>query len=94
MQKNQNYIRYLILILLCIQNASYSLLRKYSTMTEKVSSKEILLVGEIIKLFVSVGFILTDKELTNNKGFDRLYWLLIKRFVYITYNLIFFKIQL
>lgn len=41
-----------ILIALCLQNAGYTLIRKYSTLTEAVSSKEILLVAEIMKLVV------------------------------------------
>ena len=68
-----------ILLLLCLQNAGYSLLRKYSTMTENVSSKEILLVGEVIKLIVSAVFILFDNEPTSSQGqgFEKIIWLLV-----------------
>ena len=43
-------LRTAILVAICLQNAGYTLLRKYSTMTQRVSSKEILLVSEIIKV--------------------------------------------
>ena len=46
-------LRNTILVAVCLQNAGYTLIRKYSTMTENVSSKEILLVGEIIKMIVA-----------------------------------------
>ena len=74
-------IRYTVLLLLLLQNAGYSLLRKYSTMTEDVSSKEILLVGEIIKLVVSVWFICTDTEQTSSQGqgISKLKWLIMNR---------------
>lgn len=36
-----------ILIGVCLQNAGYTLFRKYSTQTENVSSKEILLMAGI-----------------------------------------------
>ena len=45
-------LRTMILVGVCLQNAGYTLIRKYSTMTENVSSKEILLIGEIIKMYV------------------------------------------
>lgn len=46
-----------ILLGVCLQNAGYTLIRKYSTINEKVSSKEILLVAEIIKVAVGTLFI-------------------------------------
>lgn len=78
MNANRLTFRTIILIALCLQNAGYTLFRKYSTMTENVSSKEILLVGEIIKLFVSVWFVLTDSESTDAQGSGvlKLYWLI------------------
>lgn len=46
-------IRTTILVALLLQNSGYTLFRKYSTMTEDVSSREILLVGELIKFVFS-----------------------------------------
>ena len=68
----------MILLLLLIQNSSYTVLRKYSTMTEKVSSREVLLVGELIKICVSIYFILTSvNEVSSSKGvgINKLLWL-------------------
>ena len=63
------------------QNAGYSLLRKYSTMTENISSKEILLVGEFIKLFVSIWFVCIDNEQSSSQGqgIEKLVWLVKNR---------------
>eukprot|EP00602_Paraphysomonas_sp_CaronLab_P007772 CAMPEP_0185028504 /NCGR_PEP_ID=MMETSP1103-20130426/14241_1 /TAXON_ID=36769 /ORGANISM="Paraphysomonas bandaiensis, Strain Caron Lab Isolate" /LENGTH=342 /DNA_ID=CAMNT_0027562931 /DNA_START=55 /DNA_END=1083 /DNA_ORIENTATION=+ len=68
-----------ILIALCTQNASYTLLRKLSTMTTTVNSKEILLVGEILKLVVSGGFVMVSKEPSSSKGegVSKLLWVAI-----------------
>ena len=68
-----------ILIALCTQNASYTLLRKLSTMTTTVNSKEILLVGEILKLVVSGGFVIVSKEPSSSKGegVSKLLWVAI-----------------
>ena len=76
---NRNTIRTTVLVLLLLQNAGYSLLRKYSTMTEDVSSKEILLIGEVIKLFVSIWFVCTDSDTSSaqGSGLSKLYWLLM-----------------
>jgi PDZ domain-containing secreted protein len=52
-QKFAMSIRTAILVALLLQNSGYTLLRKYSTMTEDVSSREILLVGELIKFVFS-----------------------------------------
>ena len=67
-----------ILVGICLQNAGYTLLRKYSTQYEHVSSKEILLVSEIIKVLVSVFLTLTDTETTDaqGKGVNKLIWLM------------------
>lgn len=77
----RNVIRTTVLVLLLVQNAGYSLLRKYSTMTENVSSKEILLLGEIIKLVVSIFFVCTDNEPSSSQGqgFEKLVWLVTNR---------------
>ena len=48
-----------ILLEVCLQNAGYTLIRKYSTLTESVSSKEILLVAELMK--VGVGTLIPSK---------------------------------
>ncbi len=55
-----------ILLSLCLQNAGYTLLRKYSTKYENVSSKEILFISEIIKLFFSLYMLLNNG---NGNGF-------------------------
>lgn len=67
-----------ILILLCLQNACYTLVRKYSTANENVSSKEILLVGEIIKIAFSVYVLLTYHEVSDSQGegLAKLLWLI------------------
>jgi len=49
-----------ILLGVCLQNAGYTLIRKYSTLTESVSSKEILLVAELMK--VGVGTLIPSKN--------------------------------
>jgi len=71
-------IKNCILIAVCLQNAGYTLLRKYSTQTEDVSSKEILLMAEIIKMIVATYISMTDDSPSDaqGKGFDRLIWLL------------------
>jgi len=74
-------LRTSILLAVCIQNAGYTLIRKYSTMTENVSPKEILLVGEIIKICIA-GYLLLDNAETRAEdtsaqgtGVKRLRWL-------------------
>ena len=47
--------RLAILLGVCLQNAGYTLIRKYSTLTEIVSSKEILLVAEAMKVIVGTS---------------------------------------
>lgn len=53
------YIRYFFLFALCLQNSSYTLLRRWSTgiLNENVSDSSILIGGELIKL--SVSFFMT-----------------------------------
>jgi UDP-sugar transporter A1/2/3 len=67
-----------ILILICLQNAGYSLIRKYSVANENVSSKEILIVAEFLKLFISIYMTLndTDESDAEGKGLAKLGWLL------------------
>jgi UDP-sugar transporter A1/2/3 len=78
MSSNKIPIRTMILVTLCLQNAGYTLIRKYSTITENVSSKEILLVAECIKLVLAVWFILNDEERSDAEGFgiQKLVWLI------------------
>jgi len=67
-----------ILILLCIQNAGYSLIRKYSVSTQSVSSKEILLVGEVLKVLIAGSVVLTSTEKSDAQGvgFLKIVWLI------------------
>jgi solute carrier family 35 (UDP-sugar transporter), member A1/2/3 len=58
----------LILLSLLTQNSSYTLMRKYLQKTSSISSKEVLLVGELIKIVVSVAVILTSDEPSSSKG--------------------------
>lgn len=50
--------------------------RKYSTMTESVMSEEVLFIAEILKLIMSILFILTSQEKsdTPGQGVSKLYW--------------------
>eukprot|EP01038_Epipyxis_sp_PR26KG_P005010 gene5010-6996_t len=78
-----------ILLGILFQNAGYTLLRKYSTKNENVSSKEILLFSEILKIIVSIYMTIQtqDQEADNlpsthngpngNKGIARLKWLVV-----------------
>lgn len=63
-----SWLRRGILVALCTQNASYTLLRKFSTMSTTVSSREILIVGELIKLVVSAYFVVYSNEPSSSKG--------------------------
>eukprot|EP00485_Elphidium_margaritaceum_P001898 CAMPEP_0202697846 /NCGR_PEP_ID=MMETSP1385-20130828/11144_1 /ASSEMBLY_ACC=CAM_ASM_000861 /TAXON_ID=933848 /ORGANISM="Elphidium margaritaceum" /LENGTH=383 /DNA_ID=CAMNT_0049354401 /DNA_START=102 /DNA_END=1253 /DNA_ORIENTATION=- len=49
------YLRYFFLCALCLQNSSYTLLRRFSTgiLMEHVSDSSVLIGGELIKLLVS-----------------------------------------
>jgi UDP-sugar transporter A1/2/3 len=81
MSSNLFNLKNSILLFVCIQNAGYTLIRKYSTMTESVSSREILFVGEVIKVIIATYFTLdnarTQKEASSAEGMgvDRLRWL-------------------
>ena len=70
--------RNIILLCVLLQNAGYTLVRKYSTITENVSSKEILLVAETIKMAAAVWFTVTDREKSDaqGQGVDKLIWLI------------------
>jgi UDP-sugar transporter A1/2/3 len=75
--KNRITMKTGILIALCLQNAGYTLVRKYSTVTENVSSKEILFVAEIFKILLATYFTLTDTEMSDAQGtgIAKLIWL-------------------
>lgn len=72
-------IKTVVLVSLCLQNAGYTLLRKYTTRFENVSSKEILLVSEVIKLIFSIYMISVDidglKSDAPGTGVSKLWWL-------------------
>jgi solute carrier family 35 (UDP-sugar transporter), member A1/2/3 len=80
MQTNLLSIRTVILVALCLQNACYTLIRKYSTKYEDVSSKEILIVSELIKIVFSVYMIMNESDSTKSdsqgEGVNKLVWLL------------------
>lgn len=71
-------LRTSILVAICLQNAGYTLLRKYSTANENVSSKEILLVSEILKLVVASWITMVDTEQSDaqGQGLAKLTWLI------------------
>lgn len=81
-QKFAMSIRTGILVALLLQNSGYTLLRKYSTMTEDVSSREILLVGEMIKFIFSTYVVVFGSESSDAEGVgvQKLIWLLKKSF--------------
>jgi len=66
-----------VLVALCLQNASFTLLRRYVSLTEHVSSREILIVGELIKFFASIYFIFNSEEKSSSQGtgVSKLVWL-------------------
>lgn len=74
---NRISLRTAILIGVCLQNAGYTLIRKYSTQTENVSSKEVLLMAELFKLIVATWFTVTDTEQSDaqGSGINKLIWL-------------------
>ena len=76
--QNRVSLRTGILIALCLQNAGYTLVRKYSTQTENVSSKEVLLVAEVIKIITATWFTLNDTEVSDarGEGLQKLIWLI------------------
>ena len=75
---NMTFIRNFILVALLAQNSGYTLLRKLSTSTEQVSSREILLVGELIKLVVSAAIVVNSAEPSSSvgKGTAKLVWVI------------------
>lgn len=67
-----------ILILICLQNAGYSLIRKYSVANEHVSSKEVLIVAEFLKLIIAIYMTVNDNSPSDSEGTGlmKLMWLL------------------
>jgi UDP-sugar transporter A1/2/3 len=78
MMNNMAFIRNVILIALLAQNSGYTLLRKLSTSTEAVSSREILLVGELIKFVVSAVIVVNSNEPSSSvgTGLSKLMWVI------------------
>lgn len=72
-------IKTAVLVGLCLQNAGYTLLRKYTTQHENVSSKEILLVSEILKIVFSLYMVVNDvdglKSDAPGSGLSKISWL-------------------
>ena len=66
--KSQIVIKTAVLILLCGQNAGHALLARYSQgiLKEEYSTTEVVLVGEILKLFVSGYLAIVDRSETGN----------------------------
>ena len=75
--------RNMILLVLCLQNASFTLLRSYSqsVLKEKYNYSSLLLVGEFIKLTVSAYMTgwgsgrLEVTDIQDMSGFSKLLWL-------------------
>jgi UDP-sugar transporter A1/2/3 len=78
MSGNRLSLRTAILIGVCLQNAGYTLIRKYSTQTENVSSKEVLLMAELFKLVIATYLTVTDSEQSDSQGqgINKLIWLI------------------
>lgn len=74
-------LKSIILISLCLQNAGYTLLRKYSTKYENVSSTEILFASELIKMVFSVYMVVKNPEESHSdapgSGLHKIKWLLL-----------------
>lgn len=70
----------IILVTMCVQSAVYTVGRKHSVRHENVSSSEILLVAEILKLVVSAGISWTGDPSVSDaqgEGLQRLIWLIL-----------------
>lgn len=74
-------IKTAVLVGLCLQNAGYTLLRKYTTQNQDVSSKEILFVSEIMKILFSLYMIIYDvdgaKSDAPGSGLGKVSWLVM-----------------
>ena len=73
----------MILLVLCLQNASFTLIRSYSqsVLKERYNYSSLLLVGEFIKLIVSAYMTgwgagrLEATDIQDMSGFSKLLWL-------------------
>ena len=74
------YLKFVVLGILCLQNAGHTLLTRYSqgVLRERYSSTEVVLFGEVIKLGVSATIVYQDKssELLGS-GWVKLLWLTV-----------------
>lgn len=61
-------VKTLVLIALCLQNSGFTLLRKYILKYERVSTYEVLLVSELIKLVVSVYIVYMEEANERSKA--------------------------
>lgn len=68
-----NSIRMVVLVVLCLQNSLFTVIRRYSlgTRQEKYSKYEVLLVSEVIKMFFSAYMILKSDEAASSTGKTR-----------------------
>lgn len=78
-ESSKHSLKTFILTAICLQNAGYSLIRKYSVAYEDVSSKEILLISEFMKMGISIYMLLADTEKTDAEGtgWRKLLWLIV-----------------
>lgn len=76
---NAMHIKLFFLVALCIQNASYTMLRRYSVgvLKETYSASSVLLVGEIMKLIWAAVVTVNDSSETSAQGtgVSKLTWL-------------------
>ena len=79
--KRNSFIKFSVLLLLMVQNASHALLARYSQgiLKEKYSSTEVVLVGEFLKMVVSGYLSVTDtgESDSQGQGFNKLLWLMV-----------------
>ena len=71
-------IRWVVLVLLCTQNASHVLMTRYSkgVLMETYSGSEVVLFGEIIKLFFSLYMMIYDRSSDLQGGLrQKIFWL-------------------
>ncbi len=80
-ESRNSFIKFSVLLLLMVQNASHALLARYSQgiLKEKYSSTEVVLVGEFLKMVVS-GYLTvvdTNESDAQGQGFGKLMWLMV-----------------
>ena len=80
-QVTNGSIRFIVLVMLMLQNASHALLTRYSQgiLKESYSSTEVVLVSEIIKMCVSGYLAMRDKTESDavGRGLSKLWWLTV-----------------